>query len=281
MAGDAVNLDGLHQWLAAEQDRSRSAGVRDDDLPFFTPAPGATAAVLQVHGFSATPWEMRPLAAAVAQYGLASLAVRLPGHGTTPEDLAGQRWEDWYRSVLLGFDQLAGHFPRVYGAGLSTGTLLLLALARQRQPQGLVLLSPYLRLRHRLAPLAGWLRYLKPYQERSLSEEAANHYYMRRPLAGVHQINRLLRTLAPRLAEIAVPVLAIHGEGDETIDIDSGRELVERMGSKIKVYERLGPEAPHVLTGKGNPLRGAVFDLIEKFLEELEAQHASRESRKP
>jgi carboxylesterase len=271
---------GWRRLLNEEVSLAQAAGVQEADLPFFVSPPEVTAAVLLVHGFSATPWEMRPLAEDLAQRGIASLAVRLPGHGTSPEDLAEKRFEEWVDTVLRGFDLLTGHFPRTYGAGLSTGSLLLLALALRRQPDGLVLLSPYLRLRHRLAPFAGWLRYLKPYQHRPLAGEEARHYYERRPLAGVHQINRLVRTLAPRLGEITVPVLAIHGEGDQTVNIDSGRELVDRLGSKVKVYERLGPEAPHVLTGVENSQRSVVFDLIGKFLGELETQSCSAESRK-
>lgn len=268
------SVDGL---LTKELSRARSAGVRDDDLPFFTAPDGASAAVLLVHGFTATPWEMRPLAADLRIRGFAGLAVCLPGHGTTPEDLAGRRWEEWLDAVIRGYDLLAARYPRVFAVGLSTGSLLLLALARQRSPAGLVLLSPYLRLRHRLAPFAGWLRYLKPYQHRPLTGEEANHYYERRPLAGVHQINRLIRAISPRLRELTLPVLAIHGEGDQTIDIDSGRRLIEQIGSSVKVYERLGPEAPHVLIGAENPLQGAVFDLIGKFLRELETQQCPPE----
>lgn len=265
---DAGNRDDL---LSEELSRARRDGVQDaDNLPFFNLPAGATAAVLLVHGFSATPWEMRPLADALHQRGFACLAVRLPGHGTTPEDLATRHWDEWLSAVLRGYDLLIARFPRVYGAGLSTGALLLLALAGKRQPAGLVLLSPYLRLRHRLAPFAGWLRHLKPYQERPLTGGEANYYYARRPLAGVHQINLLLRALSSRLDEITTPVLAIHGEGDRTIDIESGRELVERLGSRLKVYERLGPEAPHVLTATGNPHRGTVFELVGTFLDELD-----------
>lgn len=272
-----MNDNGLDDLLTIELNRARSAGVRDDDLPFFTAPDGASAAVLLVHGFAATPWEMRPLATYLETRGFACLAVCLPGHGTTPEDLAGRRWEEWLDAAIRGHDLLAARFPRVFAVGLSTGSLLLLALVRQRSPAGLVLLSPYLRLRHRLAPFAGWLRYLKPYQHRPLTGEEAKHHYVRRPLAGVHQINRLVREISPHLGEVTLPVLAIHGEGDQTIDIDSGRRLVEQIGSSVKVYERLGPEAPHVLTGAENPLQEAVFDLIGKFLRELEAQQCAPE----
>jgi carboxylesterase len=218
-----MDSDGADDRLNALLERARTEGVRDDDLPFALLPAGAVSAVLMVHGFSATPWEMRTLADYLAKRGFACLALCLPGHGTTPEDLAGRRWEEWLDATVHGYDLLAERFSRVYGVGLSTGALLLLALALQRQPAGLILLSPYLRLRHRLAPFAGWLRYLKPYQQRPLGNAEAAHYYARRPLAGVHQINRLLRTLSSRLGEITAPALAIHGEGDQTIDIDSGR----------------------------------------------------------
>jgi len=270
---------GYDKLLEAELQLARTDGVgHAEHLPFFGAPDGARAAVLLVHGFSATPWEMRPLADSLIGRGFACLAVRLPGHGTTPEDLAGRRWEEWLMAVVSGYDLLAAHFPRVSGAGLSTGSLLLLALARQRQLTGLVLLSPYLRLRHRLAPLASWLRHLRPYHDRLLAGDAARHYYSRRPVAGVHQINRLLRALSPRLGEITVPVLAMHGEGDQVIDIESGRRLVEQLGSTVKVYERFGPEAPHVLTDAENPHRQTVLEMVGRFLEEVD-QRCALESK--
>ena len=278
--GETMSGNQGSHLLAAELCRARADRVSDESsLPFYLAPSRAAAAVLLVHGFSATPWEMRPLADDLAARGFASLAIRLPGHGTTPEDLAARRWEEWLAAVVRGYDLLAGQHPRVYAAGLSTGALLVLALADERHPAGLVLLSPYLRLRHRLAPFAGWLRFLYPYQRRTLTGAESRYYYARRPVAGVHQINRLLRALRPRLATIRSPVLAILGEGDQTIDIDSGRVLVELLGSKVRVYERLGPEAPHVLTAAENPHRGTVFNLIGKFLQDLESQCSGTAAR--
>lgn len=265
--------------LARALARARDEHVAEvGNLPFFTAPPRAKAAALLVHGFTASPWEMRPVATDLERRGYACLAVRLPGHGTTPGDLAKRRWEEWDATVTQAFDLLTERFGRVYGVGLSTGALLLLALALQRQPAGVVLLSPYLRLQHRLAPFAGWLRFVYPYQKRSSVPESP-YFYNCRPLAGVHQINRLVRHLSPSLHRITAPVLAVHGEGDQTVDIDSGRELVERMGSTVKVYERLGTDAPHVLTDGSNPHRRAVFELVGQFLEDMEGQRCDAESR--
>lgn len=266
---------GPEEILREELAAARRAGVTEDDLPFFVCSADPRAAVVLVHGFSATPWEMRPLAEALFAQRLACLAVRLPGHGTTPEDLATRRWEEWLATVVAGYDRLAPHFPRIYVAGSSTGALLAALLADRRPVAGMVLLSPYLRLRHRLAPLAGWLRYLKPYQTRTLSNATAAHYYTRRPLAGVHQINRLLRYLPARLPAIQAPVLALHGAGDEVVDIDSGEALVQRLGSRVKHYRRFGPEAPHVLTAPKNPCQQEVFRDVTAFLNGLEAQAAA------
>lgn len=246
-------------------------GVADpDNLPVMLCPPGARTAALLVHGFGATPWEMRLLADFLAGAGIASLAVRLPGHGTSPEDLAGRRWEEWSETVIAGHQLLCKDFPSVYGMGMSTGCLLLLATAAATQLRGLVLFSPYLRLLHWLTPYAGWLRWVYPYHEKHDEEEADGHYYSRRPVAGIHQINRLMRSLQRQLAHIRCPVLAFNGEGDQTVDITSGRRLVDLLGSTVKVHARYGPDVPHVLTREENPCRQAMFVQAVRFVQELE-----------
>ena len=45
----------------------------------------ARAAVLLLHGFTGSPWEVRPLGESLAARGFHVLAPQLPGHGTTPE----------------------------------------------------------------------------------------------------------------------------------------------------------------------------------------------------
>jgi len=171
---------------------------------------------------------------------------------------------------LNGFRILENNFPSVYGMGMSTGNLLLLALAKATPLRGLVLFSPYLRVLHRLAPYAGWLRWLYPYHDKPYEEDGDDHYYSRRPLAGVHQINRLIRTVRGQLAQISCPVMAFNGEGDQTVDIGSGRQLVDLLGSTVKVHALYGPGVPHVLTGDENPYRTAMFTLAVGFIQDNE-----------
>ena len=254
---------------------SRTQGVSDQgNLPFMLHPPGAKMAVLLVHGFTATPWEMRPLAEFLADAGIASLAVRLPGHGTSPEDLAGRRWEEWSDVILDGYQILSRDFQVIYGMGMSTGCLLLLTTALAKPLNGLVLFSPYLQVLNKLAPYAGWLQWLRPYHEKPAGEGLNVHYYNRRPLASIHQINRLLKTVRNHLPQIVCPVLAFNGEGDQTVDIDSGHQLVDLLGSAIKIHQQYGPEVPHVLTREENPCRKAMFIQAAKFIQELESPSA-------
>ncbi len=250
---------------------AQQQGVSDpDNQPFMLCPPGAKAAALLVHGFTATPWEMRLLGEFLSEAGIASLAVRLPGHGTTPEDLADCRWQEWLNVVLNGYEILAKNYSSVYGMGMSTGCLLLLATAKTKPLKGLILFSPYLRVLHKLAPFAGWLRWVRPYQEKAAGGEESKRYYQRRPVAGMHQINLLIKAVRGVLTELSCPVLAFNGEGDQTVDIDSGREVVDAMKSAVKVYKRYGPEVPHVLTREENPCHKQMFAQTLKFMKEIE-----------
>src|SRR5205814_5300529 len=103
-----------------------------------TPAPPASAPIaegfalagarplgcLLVHGFTATPDEMRPRGQALAARGFPVRAVRLAGHGTEVADLAGTRWTDWFASVAEGADRLHRDVPALAVAGMSLGALL-------------------------------------------------------------------------------------------------------------------------------------------------------------
>jgi carboxylesterase len=262
--GDGDLDGGAMEGLRA---RARAEGViREDALPFLR-APGSRTrgGFLLVHGFTATPWEMRDLAEGLVGQGYTALAVRLPGHGTGVEDLATRSRHEWLETVEEGYRLLNRMVQPVFGVGMSTGGLLLGMLAARRPLAGLGLLSPYLRLAHPLAPLAGVMQYWRPYQERPLEEGADEHYYRRRPLAGIVQLRRLSREVARQLPQLTLPTLVLAAEGDQTVDVASGLELFRRLGSRHKEYHRFGPDAPHVLTSAESPFRERVLEQLFSF----------------
>ena len=259
---------------------AQEEGVSEpNDLPFMLRPPGSTSAALLVHGFTGTPWEMRLLAEELAIAGIASLAIRLPGHGTSPEDLAKKRWEEWHDAVQVGYNILRKDYSSIFGIGMSTGCLLLLAAERTNPMSGLVLFSPYLRVQHWLAPYAGWLKWFRPYQVKPEADNSQKHYYRRRPVAGIYQINRLIKRVRSQLPRITCPVLAFNGEGDQTVDIESGRELIDRMASETKEYRCYGTDVPHVLTREENPYRGEMFTHAIEFIQGLEGPEPTVSTR--
>jgi len=234
--------------------------------PFWLPVPGAKTAALLIHGFTGSPWEMREPARVLSAGGISCLGIRLPGHGTTVADLARCRYEDWLATVVAGQQFLAADYRQIIVVGLSTGALLALAAQAQTPFTRLILLSPFLSFRNRLAPFAGLLRFILPYQSRTVDPALAAIYYAQRPVAGIYQLNRLRRHIEPTLAKVTAPALVICADGDLTIDPDSAVRLFHKLGSHKKELYRFGADVPHVLTTAENPQLQKTLQLITDFI---------------
>ena len=76
--------------------------------------PGAPGA-LCIHGFTGNPTSMRPVAEAFAAAGFAVELPRLPGHGTTVEDMLTTSWEDWSAEAEAAYQRLAARAGKVEG----------------------------------------------------------------------------------------------------------------------------------------------------------------------
>ena len=93
---------------------------------------GGPVGALVVHGFTGSPVSMRPWAQALADAGLTVRLPRLPGHGSTWQDMALTTWEDWYAAVDTAFGELTERCADVFVCGLSMGGSLALRLAELR-----------------------------------------------------------------------------------------------------------------------------------------------------
>lgn len=105
-------------------------------------ADGGPAGVLVIHGFTGNPSSMRGIAEACAEAGHAVELPRLPGHGTSVEDMLSTSWHDWSGEVEDAYQRLAGRCERVVVAGLSMGgTLTAWLAARHPEIAGIVLIN--------------------------------------------------------------------------------------------------------------------------------------------
>jgi carboxylesterase len=102
-----------------------------------------TAGALCLHGFTGNPGAMRGVAEAFAAVGFHVELPRLPGHGTTVEDMMTTGWADWTGAVESAFAKLSERCDKVVVAGLSMGGSLSVYLATKHPDiVGLALVNP-------------------------------------------------------------------------------------------------------------------------------------------
>jgi carboxylesterase len=106
-------------------------------------AVGGPQGALVLHGFTGNPQSMRGLAEALARAGFTVELPRLPGHGTTVEDMATTCWEDWASAAEAAYVDLAARCERVVVTALSMGGALAVWLvSRHPEIAGVALINP-------------------------------------------------------------------------------------------------------------------------------------------
>jgi len=109
---------------------------------------GSATGVVVVHGFTGTPWSVRGIAEAMVAAGLDVELPRLPGHGTTVDDMLTTGWPDWSGEVARARAAVAERCDRVVLVGQSMGATLVLASAvADPDLAALVCINPLVRSR--------------------------------------------------------------------------------------------------------------------------------------
>ncbi len=104
--------------------------------------------VLVVHGFTGTPASMRGVSEAMIASGFHVELPRLPGHGTTVEDMLTTNWADWSAEVERAHGALRRRAETVVVVGQSMGaTLALWAALARPEVAGIVCINPATRSR--------------------------------------------------------------------------------------------------------------------------------------
>jgi carboxylesterase len=109
---------------------------------------GSDVGVVLLHGFTGNPWSMRGVADAMIAAGFDVELPRLPGHGTTIDDMQQTGWHDWLGETRRAIDELAERVDQAVVLGQSMGGTLALAAALERTDlAGLVCINPATRTR--------------------------------------------------------------------------------------------------------------------------------------
>lgn len=215
---------------------------------------GSDIAVLLCHGFTGTPQSMHPVGAHLANAGYTVRLPRLPGHGTTWQEMNRTRWQDWYATVNASFQELRERCSKVVVVGLSMGGTLATRIAEEHGPRvsGLVLMNPAFRLddirlkalpvlKHVVGSLAGVGNDIKKVGG------PAELAYTRVPLKALHSQLDLWSVVVRDLPEVTQPVLLLRSAVDHVVPASSSALFLSRISS-TDVTEIVLQDSYHVMT---------------------------------
>lgn len=221
--------------------------------PFFLA--GGPVGVLLIHGFTGAPPEMRRLGDYLHGEGLTVSAPLLPGHGTTVADCNSVRWQQWAAHVEGALADLRARCATVFVGGLSMGGVLTLQLAAQHSDlAGALLYAPAIQVSD------GWGRWVAPLLKHMVrtfpkgkddwadpDARALGWSYDQYPVAGAHQLFKLIAHVRHALPRVTVPLLIVTSKGDRTVP-PAAADLIARHVATEDITRLVLERSGHVVT---------------------------------
>lgn len=231
-------------------------------------------AVLLLHGWTSTAFELRGLGKLLHKNGFTAYAPLLRGHGTNPKDLESVSWKDWYADADKALDALTKEHQAVFVVGTSIGGNLALLLSQRRKDiVGVVLLATPFRLRNErfgysfLKMVSLFQLYKKkryPPTLRGLGASTRFTSYPQYPIKSAFEAYDLIQCSRKNIHHISQPCLMAQSYNDHLVVRDSLERLYDGVGSsqkkKFYVYD-----AYHTFIA--DPDKGYVHQEILRFLE--------------
>lgn len=245
--------------------------------PFFLQRFFSRKGVILVHGYMAAPEEIRPLADYLYKNGYNVYGVRLRGHGTAPEDLATRDWEKWYDSVSRAYIIMKNSVKSLSLAGFSMGGSIVLLQAANKPGRfaGVVSInaplklksmavkfSPFVMAWNTLLTKANMDKWKKEFIENDPENPHIN--YVRNPVRGGYELDKLMKLAGNRLKDVTVPALIIQASDDPVVDPVSGQEIVDKLSSKDKELHIVRADHHGILRGReADEVNTKVLEFLE------------------
>jgi carboxylesterase len=216
-------------------------------------SPRGRVGILLSHGFTGSPASMKPWAEHLAKQGYAVSVPRLPGHGTTWQEMNKTTWADWYGELERAFEALSNQVDTVVVCGLSMGGGLALRLAADHSDRvaGLVLVNPAVRTDRKdvkLLPLLKLVIPAMPGIANDIKKTGVEEYgYTKTPLRAADSMFRAYKALVADLGRVTCPILLFRSTVDHVVD-PSSSEAIRSMVSSTDVREEMLENSYHVAT---------------------------------
>ncbi len=245
-----------NEHFIEEESKSKRVGQ-----PLFLKRENESAGILLIHGYMAAPREMKAFAQYLHKQGFTVYVPRLKGHGTAPEDLAKTSYKQWIESVEEAYTILKHTCKKIIIGGFSTGAGLALELStRVDDVQALFAVAPPMRLKdlgsHFVPAVDAWNSMIKLIRLDTIAKEfIANSpenphiNYVRNPISGIHQLEKLMDKLEPKLKTITEPTLIVQSRKDPVVNPKGTSKLFDYLGCDTKEYYIFDYERHGILIG--------------------------------
>lgn len=209
-----------------------------------------------MHGFTGNPRTSTPFAKALQAAGFSVDVPRLPGHGTTWEDMALTGYADWRREAEQGLDRLKKTCEHVFVTGLSMGGTLSVDLSWERPGD----ISGAIPVNATVMPREGLVAKVAPYvsklvksipakmaglMENDSAKPFDEQAYSRIPTAAANSLLAELPRIKRCIPEIRVPMLVAYSPQDHSVPVDNSQELLAKVDG---AEELVLPNSYHLAT---------------------------------
>jgi len=201
-------------------------------------------AVLLLHGWTATPYELRRLAVYLNEAGYTVYGPMLRGHGTKPEDLENVKYQDWIDDAKVAYQKLKRGHEKVFVGGTSLGGSIALCLAKEFDDMaGLILMAtPYkIRMEKTVSVVVWIMSFFKKYKKKIYPPTFGSRKtitriisYQTYPIKNVLEVYRVVKCSRKDLFSIKQPCLIMQSSSDHIVAKNSLRTIYNQIGSKIK-----------------------------------------------
>lgn len=267
---EAEFLEDYRKYYTKGESKDKGIGY-----PIFLKQEQEAPGILLIHGYMAAPEEMKAFAQYLHQNGFTVYVPRLKGHGTSPEDLAGTKFEQWIESVEEAFVVLRHSCEEVIVGGFSTGAGLALDLCTRVDGMAAVFaVAPPMRLQdlgsYFVSTVNSWNTMIKKIHLTAMVKEFIENHpenphinYFRNPIAGIYQLEKLMESLEPKLKTIRKPVLVVQSRKDPVVNPKGTLKLFEGLGSETKECYIFDYNRHGILIGEGAT---RIYKAIENFI---------------
>ncbi|MFH1315915.1 MAG: alpha/beta fold hydrolase [Candidatus Woesearchaeota archaeon] len=263
-------------FLISCTEKNDISQIEPKNLPFKLDG-DSNIGVLLIHGFSASPNEVRELGEFLNKNAnITVYAPLLSGHGTNYRDFGNHDSDDWKRGVQQTYDELRQEVDILFVGGISLGGNLALDIGKENDFDGIFIISPVIDFRNNNVKNACFIKYfVKSIPNKNVKDEVKKYYYYNRSVSAICNLYKYIEMSKIDLNRVDEPLMILQSQNDITIDPLSAEYIYDHVSSEKKKIVPFVSES-HILVDDFE--KQNVFDEILLFIKEHSADENSADN---